>query len=1165
MRQQLAPALRHSILCLGMGVLLCLAAAPGLAITPVAVPLPAPATPSTALLPGAVTATDLHVVVPSPLLLADAGVATAQQQCQGRPLAEVQFEGCADTRCAEAWILHQCISLTDLHRGEILGHDALENAYKRLMKLTYFRTVRVSCSADASGQGHATFSVTGNDFVRDVVIRGNKVLFEDELRSKLVIRPGDVLNATTPDGLAALQRQRDALEAIYQRSGYDEVHVEVSAETLRPGELRLHIDIDEGSRQRVGRQIVRIFPLPPPTEAEEGAGLSCPRLSERVILDKSEFQSQDVFTRRAANKARTRIRTFLRSLGYGNPRIDISHDAQEEAVVLDVRPGRCNLVRIFVREEAGAGAKSGFALSSDEALRDALPFAESGLYDFDEADRGRSDLMVVMENRGYLFADVQIDYRPVPKELGSQVETAITYYVTTGFISQVRGMSFPGAHHFDASQLLAVMSSKPYDFFDTGGYAQIDQLLGDLDTLRQFYRSAGFYQFRYDIGLPDTPTPTTPSERARSQVGGATVFEYRYPDKGFQIRRLNGENFIYVDIPISEGEQTRLRDVHIEGAGQVRLGHVQRLLGLHKGDVVSYDLLQKALRSVEEHYRNTGYFRMELETRCATRGPDRAEAPCSADMMLAREVDLHVVIREGQRVDVGEVFVAGNFKTNAAVVLRDMPKAGVAFSAEALFEAQRRLRNLGVFSQVAFQYIGEDEKPPRSRLAILVQVAESQSQFADYAIGFQTINGARNDGSSAGQANGGVDALDHLTSGTDRLSTGFGQAVGLTLPNLLMTAEAAYIDRNFLSSAKELRLPVKVGLSFTGFDIKSLRGLWILPSYYDSRLLGSDFGLRIIVPYYRRDYATQAIDEDRTGLFAEVTRRFGKIAIAMATDTGLVRSRTPGSTEFSPGGATCPVDSAGQTPHNCKCPDGSLTCGFVPQFQAIPRLTWDGQNAPLNPTRGWFLDARLPYIQTRINDVAAQYLKYEATGKLFIPVGPHLTLAGMLHGGGGFSLQGAASLPQTERFRLGGQHFLRGYLDDGIRQYTSDGKLRSLDANKVQCQAPFGAGCASVSGDGNIVVNGSWELRFPIARDNGFWGAAFWDFGGIAEDSWSQLSPASIRHGVGVGVRMLLAGQIPARLDYGFALDRRCRDLAGGVCQAYDEFGRLHLALLYSF
>ena len=1158
-------ALRMMLALLGLLVALL----PGAAWAQLARPvqLPGQVTATVAPLPLGITATDLNALSKARQFAGDAGIAAAEKTCLGRPIAHVALEGCENARCSEAWIAQQTLSLTDLHQGLPLKPEQLRTAYKRLLKLTYFKTVEVSCEADVSGRARIAFAVTGNDFVRDVAIRGNKVLFEDELRSKLILRPGDVLDIGTPDGLSALQRQRDALEAIYQRSGYDEARVQVTAEPLRPGQLRLNIDIDEGARQRVGRQIVRIFPLPAPTEAEESAGLACPRISERAILDKSEFQSQDVFTRRGANKARTKIRTFLRSLGYGNPRIEISHDTEEEAVVLDVRPGRCNLVRIFVREEAGAQTKSGYSLSTDEALIAALPFAESGLYDFDEADRGRADLAVVMENRGYLFADVQLDFRPVPKNLGSQVETAITYYVTTGFISQVRGISFPGAHHFDAGQISAVMSSKPYDFFDVGGYAQIDQLLSDLDAVRQFYRNAGFYGFRFDIGLPETPTPTTPSERTREQVGGATVFEYRYPGKGFQIRRPQGENFIYIDIPISEGEESRLREVRIEGAAQVAPRVVQHLLGLRKGDVLSFDMLQKAVRHVEEHYRNTGFFRMQMETRCASHAPDRPEAPCSAENMLARDIDLHIVLSEGERVDVGEVFVAGNFKTQSEVVLRDMPKPGVPFSAEALFESQRRLRNLGVFSQVAFQYIGEDEKPPRSRLAILVQVAEAQSQFADYAIGFQTINGARSDTGAVGQSNGGVDALDHLTSATDRLSSGFGQAVGLTLPNLLMTAEAAYSDRNFLSSAKELRLPLKVGLSFEGFSGRSLRGLWILPSYYDTRLLGSDFALRAIFPYYRRDYATQAIDEDRTGLFLEVTRRFGKIAAAIATDTGFVRSRTPtlvnpetNLQDADPGKNTVVVPfTTGQG----FCSAGSLTCGFVPQFQVIPRLTWDNQNAPLNPTRGWFLDARLPYIQTRINDTYAQYLKYEGTGKLFIPVGPHLTLAGILHAGGGFSLSGVEALPQTERFRLGGNHFLRGFLDDGIRQYGSDGRLRALDTNKNPCTS--GATCNSVSGDGNIIVNGSWELRFPIARDSGLWGAAFWDYGGIAESSWSQLSTGSIRHGVGVGMRFLVAGQIPARLDYGFAIDRRCRELVGGACSAYDEFGRLHLALLYSF
>jgi outer membrane protein assembly factor BamA len=116
-------------------------------------------------------------------------------------------------------------------------------------------------------------------------------------------------------------------------------------------------------------------------------------------------------------------------------------------------------------------------------------------------------------------------------------------------------------------------------------------------------------------------------------------------------------------------------------------------------------------------------------------------------------------------------------------------------------------------------------------------------------------------------------------------------------------------------------------------------------------------------------------------------------------------------------------------------------------------------------------------------------------------------------------------------------------------------------------------------GFGNVVVNGSAELRFPLAREYSllgatFWGAVFWDFGALG-DGLQHIHRNALRHGVGAGVRAVVAGQIPFRLDYGIALGERCREVDAlpvaevGAdkpgCKQRDEFGAATVALLYSF
>lgn len=725
----------------------------------------------------------------------------------------MRFAGCVAPPCADVGVQAQMASLTDLQAGKPLRKGQLAVAMNRLKVLGFFRSVRVDCMVTPPGQATLTWTVIGKSYVRAVQFDGNAALFEDELRAKLLIQPGDALSDDEVERRQRLRAQEEALEGLYHRSGFDGVRVQVTAEDLQPGQLRLRVQVEEGERKRITQAKISLQDPAPPTDVEQRHGLLCPRVGERALRDAADTSAMVVYSQREANRVRSRVRAYLRRLGFGNPRVDVLHDPADQAVRIEVRPGRCALVRILVRDDSGGGGSGGFVLSEDKDLYDALPFGESGLFDFDEAERGRADLLGVLENRGYLFADVRLDYRPVPPTLSQQVTSAVTYYVTTGYVSQVRGIFFHALDHPKAAaqltddQLRAVLKVKAYDFFDAGGYLQVDQLLADLDAVRQHYLDAGYYQFRYAVMLPDGVTPTAANHRTRAERPDYVEFTYRYKDKGFRVRRPQGENFIYIDIDVHEGERARLRKLLVQGALQVPDVELRRLMPMRQGDVISYDVLEKSLREVESRYRNNGYFRSTVKAFCSSSLPDKADGPCTPDAMLARDVDVRLEIVEGERVDFGESFVVGNFVTENKVLLRDMPQADTPYSAASVFETQRKLRNLGLFSQVSLSTLGDQETPPRDRLASVLSVVEGQNRYWEASVGFQTINTARSAYEQETIQNL-KDFVDRATTASDRVSNGYGRSQNLSLPNLLATGEAAYVNRNFLRTAKLLKLSV---------------------------------------------------------------------------------------------------------------------------------------------------------------------------------------------------------------------------------------------------------------------------------------------------------------------------------------------------------------------
>jgi outer membrane translocation and assembly module TamA len=82
---------------------------------------------------------------------------------------------------------------------------------------------------------------------------------------------------------------------------------------------------------------------------------------------------------------------------------------------------------------------------------------------------------------------------------------------------------------------------------------------------------------------------------------------------------------------------------------------------------------------------------------------------------------------------------------------------------------------------------------------------------------------------------------------------------------------------------------------------------------------------------------------------------------------------------------------------------------------------------------------------------------------------------------------------------------------------------------------------------------GSLEVRWPTFLIDDFWFAAFTDIGAIAPE-WGVFGEDDIFPSVGGGLRWLVTGQIPLRLDIGVPL----RDTGLSVREA-----RYHLNIFY--
>jgi len=255
-------------------------------------------------------------------------------------------------------------------------------------------------------------------------------------------------------------------------------------------------------------------------------------------------------------------------------------------------------------------------------------------------------------------------------------------------------------------------------------------------------------------------------------------------------------------------------------------------------------------------------------------------------------------------------------------------------------------------------------------------------------------------------------------------------------------------------------------------------------------------------------------------LFADETPAYNDAGAELRTDVVRLWTKT---TYITVGGA---VDFDRTNEKTAINPDG-IAVGQTLKLVIVSGLaafTLDRSNDPLNPTRGWRLQAQAePTFIT--GDRTLPYVKVQAQASGYWPVGPGTVLAARVKVG---SILGGSipEVPTDRRFFAGGGGSVRGFSYQGVGPQLSDG-------------TPTG---------GLSLFESSFEVRQHVS---GPWGvAAFVDAGSLGQIVVPNFNHVSI--GAGVGVRYDL-GFGPIRVDVATPLNREHGD---PVVQVYLSIGQ---------
>ncbi|MGH9385269.1 MAG: POTRA domain-containing protein [Vicinamibacterales bacterium] len=353
----------------------------------------------------------------------------------------------------------------------------------------------------------------------------------------------------------------------------------------------------------------------------------------------------------------------LRGLGYYEARLRETHEfaADGRSVNITLEIERGPRVRVVIAGDP-----------LPDTQREALALIrQERQVDLDLLEDVGRGIEASLRRQGYRSAEATF----VREARGAEV--VLTFTVARGPLHRVGTVDVAGLSALARADIAPVLPLKT-------GEAFVDARVAAIATgLTELYRVRGFAQVSVKPDLQLLPPET---------------------DAGVSFRP------VAVGFDIVEGPRTVVSAIRIEGASVFEEDRIRALLGLAAGRPFYRQQLSADRDAIEAAYRAQGFQRASATPQLTF------EAGGS-------QVSIAWILVEGQQIHVDEVLITGNFRTNTALIRREMTLTpGSPLSDDALVENQRRIAALGLFRRVRLRELPRAGDATRD---ILVEVEET--------------------------------------------------------------------------------------------------------------------------------------------------------------------------------------------------------------------------------------------------------------------------------------------------------------------------------------------------------------------------------------------------------------------------------------------------------
>lgn len=342
----------------------------------------------------------------------------------------------------------------------------------------------------------------------------------------------------------------------------------------------------------------------------------------------------------------------------------------------------------------------GFHISRGVLKRE-IPVYEENAIDDDLLNEGQRNLLDYLQSRGRFDAAVTFQKETAPDML------RVVYRIDPGALHKFELIDIRGNKYFARPLIRQRLRIQPAGRFSHGRYSG-DLLKSDVASLQALYVSNGFRQ---------------------AKIGTKVDDNYR-----------GLVNHLAVHIYIDEGPQTLVGAFQIIGNQKINTNSFPEL-NTSAGQPYSEQNLANDRELILSYYFNHGFSNatLDITTKPSSTQPNRE--------------DVTYTIHEGEQFFVKQVMVAGLEHTRDYVVQREIQvSASDALSQEDLLDTQRKLYDLGIFSQVDTAVQNPEGADPQK--TVLIQAQESKRYTFTYGIGLEFETGLPSGTSSPAGATG---------------------------------------------------------------------------------------------------------------------------------------------------------------------------------------------------------------------------------------------------------------------------------------------------------------------------------------------------------------------------------------------------------------------------